>query len=134
WCQPAPTACNTAQGILVRMLTRLVPTGRAEPFDPFSDAGLTQLLDAYEPPARDWLRLNFVVSVTGSAAGPDGTSQTLTNRIDRRILGVIRAQADIALVGAQSVRTEGYRIPKTTTLGIVTSSGRLEGHRIEEPE
>ncbi len=114
------------------MLTQLVPSaiGGGE-FDPFSDTGLATLLDAYEPPVRDWLRLNLVTSVSGSAAGADGTSETLTNRTDRRILGVIRGQSDIVLVGAQSVRAEGYRIPKTTTLGIVTGGGDLSGHRIE---
>lgn len=115
------------------MLTQLVPTpadaGRT--FDPFTDAGLSMLLDAYEPPTQDWFRINLITSVTGSAAGPDGTSETLTNRTDRRILGVIRGQSDIVLVGAESVRAEGYRIPKTTTLGIVTGSGDLSGHRIE---
>lgn len=118
------------------MLSQLVPESEAaaRAFDPFSDVGLTRLLDAYEPPTRDWLRLNFIASLTGSAAGPDGTSETLTSRVDRRILGVIRAQADIILVGAQSVRAEGYRVPKTATLGIVTASGRLDGHRIESTD
>lgn len=115
------------------MLRQLVPEPAADhrAFDPFDESGLGLLLDAYEPPHRDWFRINFVASVTGSAAGADGTSETLTNRIDRRILGVIRAQADLVLVGAGSVRAEGYRMPKSTTLGIVTGSGRLEGHRIE---
>ena len=63
-----------------------------------------------------------------------GTSETLTNRTDRRILGVVRGQSDIVLVGAESVRAEGYRIPRTTTLGIVTGSGDLTGHRIEAAE
>lgn len=118
------------------VLTTLVPTlaGAPQAFDPFTDEGLSALLDAYEPPQPDWFRINLITSITGSAAGSDGTSETLTNRTDRRILGVVRGQSDIVLVGAESVRAEGYRIPKTTTLGIVTGSGDLSGHRIEAAE
>lgn len=110
------------------MLTPVVPAGDA--FDPLDDAGRARLLEWYAPPAGDWVRCNFVSSVTGSAEGGDGTSESLTSRLDRRILGVIREQADLVLVGAQSVRAEGYRAPRTAALAIVTSSGRLDGHRI----
>lgn len=103
-------------------------------FEVQGDAGLERLLDLYRPPLADWLRINLIVSVSGSAAGTDGTSESLTNRTDRRILGVIRRQADLVLVGAASVRAEGYRIPSTTTLGIVTGSGDLTGHRIDAGE
>ncbi len=113
------------------MLTRLLPAGDADAIDPFDDAGQARLRELYAPPARDWLRLNFVSSVTGSVQGPDGTSESLTNRVDRRILGVIRAHADVVLVGAQSVRAEGYRVPRRAALAIVTGSGRLDGHRIQ---
>ena len=105
-----------------------------DPFDVQTDAGRERLEHLYRPPHADWLRINLIVSVPGSAAGTDGTSESLTNRTDRRILGVIRRHADLVLVGAASVRAEGYRIPATTTLGVVTGSGDLSGHRIEEGE
>jgi riboflavin biosynthesis pyrimidine reductase len=118
------------------MLTVLLDTRAplSAPFDALDDAGLEALRARYEPPVADWLRINLIVSVSGSAAGPDGTSESLTNRTDRRILGVIRRQADLVLVGAASVRAEGYRIPATTTLGIVTGTGDLTGHRIDASE
>lgn len=103
-------------------------------FDALDDDGLERLRELYAPPSEHWLRINLIVSVSGSAAGPDGTSESLTNRTDRRILGVIRRQADLVLVGAASVRTEGYRIPATATLGIVSGTGDLSGHRIEAGE
>ncbi len=77
-----------------------------------------------------YVRLNMITSLTGSAAGQDGTSETLTSRIDRSILGVIRRDADVVVVGAQSVRAEGYVVPRSARLAVVTSSGRLEGHRL----
>ena len=89
-----------------------------------------RLLELYAPPSSSWLRLNLVASVSGSAAGSDGTSETLTSRADRRILGVIRELADVVLVGANSVRAEGYQLPRRAPLAIVTRSGDLGGHRL----
>jgi riboflavin biosynthesis pyrimidine reductase len=84
----------------------------------------------YRPPRADWLRLNLIASVSGSATGSDGTSETLTNAADRKLLGVIRSLADVVLVGAASVRAEGYFVPRRAALAVVTSSGDLSGHRI----
>ncbi len=110
-------------------LTRLLPGPPAEIDLGGPDAA--DLLDGlYRPPRARWLRLNFVASVNGSVAGSDGTSQSLTNRTDRRILGAIRRAADAVLVGASSVRTEGYLLPRSATLVILTGSGDLTGHRI----
>ena len=100
---------------------------------PATDIDLDVDLDGlYRPPRPRWLRLNFIASVNGSIAGVDGTSQSLTNRTDRRILGAIRRAADVVLVGASSVRTEGYFLPRSSPLAILTGSGDLTGHRIPE--
>jgi riboflavin biosynthesis pyrimidine reductase len=110
-------------------LTRLLP-GPATGFD-LDAADATAVLDGlYRPPRRRWLRLNLVASVNGNAAGADGTSDTLTSRTDRRILGAIRRNADVVLVGASSVRAEGYFLPRSAPLAILTGSGDLTGHRI----
>jgi riboflavin biosynthesis pyrimidine reductase len=89
-----------------------------------------RLAELYRPPREDWLRLNLVGSVSGGATGSDGTSETLTNPADRLLLGVIRMLADVVLVGAASVRAEGYFVPRRAALAVVTSSGDLAGHRI----
>jgi riboflavin biosynthesis pyrimidine reductase len=86
--------------------------------------------ERYRPQAAQWLALNMISSINGSATGPDGTSETLSNRTDRMILGVIRDHADAVLVGAESVRAEGYVIPKTAVLAVVTRSGSLSGHKL----
>ena len=111
------------------ILSRLRPP--AEPIDLDAADARDRLLEAYRPAYPDWLRLNLVTSVDGSATGSDGTSETLTNPADRVILGVIRELADVVLVGAQSVRAEGYRVPKRSPLAILTASGDLSGHRLE---
>ncbi|MEO9104111.1 MAG: dihydrofolate reductase family protein [Terrimesophilobacter sp.] len=109
-------------------ITRLLPG----PITEF-DLGQPQpgtLAELYALPQRQWLRLNLIASVNGNAAGQSGTSDGLSSRTDRRILGAIRRLADVVLVGARSVRTEGYFLPKTAPLAIVTGSGDLNGHRI----
>ena len=90
-----------------------------------------RLLELYRPPRAEWLRVNLIGSVTGAAVGVDGTSESLSNPVDRRILGVIRELADVVVIGAQSLRAEGYQHPRRSRLAIVTMSGELGGHRIE---
>jgi riboflavin biosynthesis pyrimidine reductase len=88
------------------------------------------LTDAYRPDRPDWLRLNMIASVNGSATGRDGTSETLSSRTDRRILGVIRDLSDVVLVGASSVRVEGYVLPRSASLAVITRTGDLSGARL----
>ncbi|MFI8180305.1 pyrimidine reductase family protein [Actinacidiphila glaucinigra] len=68
------------------------------------------LADAYAYPAGDapWLRANMVSSLDG-AARHDGRSQPLSSDADMRVFGVLRALADVVVVGAETVRQEGYR-------------------------
>ena len=113
-------------------LTRVHP-GPSEEIDLDVADSRDRLLELYRPPLTRWLRLNLITSVSGSAAGSDGTSETLTNPADRKILGVIRELADVVLIGAQSVRAEGFSLPRKARLAIVTRSGDLSGHRIAGP-
>lgn len=69
------------------------------------DAGI---LAAYAPePGAPWLRMNFVTSLDG-AATRDGRSGGLGDAADRRIFELLRRQADAVLIGAGTVRDEGY--------------------------
>lgn len=111
------------------LLTRVIP-GPVETTDVSSADGRAWLEEQYAPPSGPFVRLNMVTSLTGSATGADGTSETLANRVDRTILGIIRAACDVVVVGAQTVRAEGYVVPRRARLAIVTSSGRLDGHRL----
>ena len=112
------------------ILERLYPA----PFESVELDDRERLLELYRPPAAEWLRLNLIMSVTGAAIGSDGTSETLTNPADRRILGVIRELADVVLVGAESVRAEGYQQPRRSRIAIVTASGNLTGNRLERTD
>jgi riboflavin biosynthesis pyrimidine reductase len=75
-----------------------------------------------------WLRINLVTDIGGNTSGSDGTSDSIATRTDRKILGVIRALADVVLVGAQTVRTEGIGVPRTARIAVLTATGDLTGH------
>lgn len=67
-------------------------------------------LYAYPGHARRWLRANMVASADGLAQA-DGASRGLSGPADLRVLRTLRGLADVVLVGAATVRTEGYRRP-----------------------
>jgi riboflavin biosynthesis pyrimidine reductase len=71
-----------------------------------------ELADAYAypagPPGGAWLRANMVTSLDG-AAHHGGRSEALSGPADKRVFGVLRALADVVVVGAETVRQEGYR-------------------------
>ncbi|HLH84999.1 MAG TPA: pyrimidine reductase family protein [Trebonia sp.] len=69
--------------------------------------GDTELARLYRYPAGHWLRANMVASADG-AAFLDGRSGGLSSEADRRLFGVLRALADVILVGAGTARAEGY--------------------------
>lgn len=71
------------------------------------------------------IRLNLIASIDGGARGDDGTSASLSSRADRAVLGAIRAESDVVLVGAATLRQEGYLVPRTARLAVLTVSGDL---------
>jgi riboflavin biosynthesis pyrimidine reductase len=71
-------------------------------------AGSADLAEAYAYPATvPWLRANMVAGVDG-AATHDDRSGGLGGEADRRLLSLLRALADVVVVGAGTVRAEGY--------------------------
>lgn len=56
---------------------------------------------------RPWLSFNFIASIDG-AASLDGLSGHLGNAWDQRVFSLLRQSADVILVGAQTIRAEGY--------------------------
>ncbi|MFJ8079981.1 pyrimidine reductase family protein [Streptomyces sp. NPDC096205] len=75
---------------------------------------LSELAAAYAYPRTGpegpevWLRANMVSTLDG-AAQHDGRSQPISTATDMRIFGTLRALADVVVVGAETVRQEGYR-------------------------
>lgn len=95
------------------MFRQLLPT-------PLPDVDLTQ---AYA--GTDYLRANMVSSLDG-AATVDGRVGGLTGKVDQQILLTLRDLAEVLLVGAGTVRAEGYKTIRGVQLAIVTDSGNLD--------
>ncbi|MFJ2739944.1 pyrimidine reductase family protein [Streptomyces sp. NPDC087440] len=94
-------------------MRRLFPVTDETPAAATEGAGewsLDALADAYAYPADAdvWLRANMVSTLDG-AAQHDGRSQPISSDTDMRIFGTLRALADVIVVGAETVRLEGYR-------------------------
>ncbi|MFI2609976.1 pyrimidine reductase family protein [Kitasatospora sp. NPDC018619] len=91
-------------------MQQLISPLGARPADP---AALESLAAVYAYPeqvnqGRPWLRANMVSGLDGGAR-VDGLSEGLSGDGDKRIFGVLRALADVVVVGAETVRAEGYR-------------------------
>jgi riboflavin biosynthesis pyrimidine reductase len=65
------------------------------------------LIEAYAPDPDRPVRLNFVASLDG-AVTLDGASAGLSSAADRRVFGLLRMHCDALLVGAGTLRHEGY--------------------------
>lgn len=81
---------------------------------------LDELAAAYAYPGSaaaagvPWLRGNMVSTLDG-AAHHEGRSAGISGEADMRIFGTLRALADAVVVGAETVRQEGYRPARTRT-------------------
>jgi riboflavin biosynthesis pyrimidine reductase len=102
------------------------------PIDIFAAGARERVAALYYLPREDWVRINLITSLSGSAAGADGTSETLSNPVDRLILKVIRELSDVVVIGAASVRAEGYFVPKDGALAVVSRTGDFSGHHIRD--
>jgi riboflavin biosynthesis pyrimidine reductase len=71
-------------------------------------ADLTGLQEAYAYPLEGtWLRANMIASLDGAAWFGDRTER-LGSPGDRRLFLALRGMADAVIVGAETVRVEGY--------------------------
>ncbi len=103
------------------------------PSRPGSRAGAADLEELYSYPRRGtWVRANMVSTLDGAAAGTDGRTGSVNTPPDNRVFSLQRDLADVVLVGAGTVRAEGYRRLQPTrrsrvpaTLAVVTRSGRV---------
>ncbi len=97
--------------------------------DPLGLLSLRDLSDgeidaAYAPPHTPWLRVNFVSTIDGAAQGADGLSGSINNDADKRVFDALRRRADCLVVGAGTLRDEGYDVP-SIPLVVVSRSADL---------
>lgn len=108
---------------------------------PRSDEAELIALFADGPPTTVHVRANMVSSVDGAATGDNRVSGSINGPADLRVFRVLRALADVVLVGAGTVRAERYTPldvptelraaraalgrPDQLELAIITASGEL---------
>lgn len=69
----------------------------------------TELLELYalRDRSKPWVRANFIASLDG-AATHEGHTRGLNDADDKRVFDLLRMLCDVVLVGAATVRSEGY--------------------------
>jgi riboflavin-specific deaminase-like protein len=82
------------------------------------------------PDDRPWLRVNFVSSLDGAVTGGDGRSGSINTPADFTVFSLLRRLSDVVVVGAGTVRAEGYPAlrdedPDAPVLAVVSNRGRL---------
>ncbi|KAA1418314.1 pyrimidine reductase family protein [Mumia zhuanghuii] len=97
---------------------------------------------------RWWARANMVSTLDGAATGSDGLSGTISDALDKEVFGLLRALADVVVVGAGTVEREGYRAPRppaqvwsalrdgrpqAPALAVVSRRGRVPDSLLAEP-
>src|SRR3954454_22167056 len=109
---------------------RLLVSGRSglPALDDLDDAGLAA---AYAAPRHRWVRCNMISSLDGAATGPDGRSGSINNEADHVVFEVLRALSDVCVVGAGTIRAEGY--PPLSVADSLVSLRRGLGLRDELP-
>ena len=111
-------------------MERVTPLSRCRAWPTSTD---DELARAYAPLAEPWLRVNFVSTVDGAAQGGDGLSGSINNAADKRVFDALRRRADCLVVGAGTLRDEGYAVPKMP-LVVVSRSGEVPANLREAPE
>lgn len=87
-----------------------LPSPVPVPADAEGARALAALYAAPElPPGAVHVRAMMTTTIDGAIAGADGTSGSLHDPDDSFLFSVLRALADVVLVGASTVRAEDYR-------------------------
>jgi riboflavin biosynthesis pyrimidine reductase len=84
-------------------------------------------VDRPRPTGRPWLGVCMVASIDGSTV-VDSNSRGLSSKTDQEVLLTLRELADVLIVGAATVRIEGYGPPRKRgqRVGVVSRSGNID--------
>jgi riboflavin biosynthesis pyrimidine reductase len=79
------------------------------------------------PADRPWLGVCMVASIDGSTV-VDSNSRSLSSKTDQEVLLTLRDLADVLIVGAATVRIEGYGPPRKRgqRVGVVSRRGNVD--------
>lgn len=105
---------------------------------PGQNVDATALADLYVAPARRWVRANFVATLDGAANGPDDRSGSINTEADHVVFDLLRRLTDVVVVGAGTVRAEGYpslraEDPRAPVLMVVSHQGLVPPSVVDGP-
>lgn len=105
---------------------RLLTPGDARSGSDVADDLTDAELEALYPWPSDGthLRANMVMTLTGAIADAAGSSRGISSPADRRLLGLLRRRCDALLVGAGTIRAEGYSPLRSAYADIRIASGQ----------
>ena len=93
------------------------------------------LAEVFAWPAQgQHIRLNMAVDVNGGFTDASGRSSGLSSPEDRNHLKMIRSGADAIVVGAGTIRAEGWNLPRTGMLYVLSTRGNLPWETCPDPE
>jgi riboflavin biosynthesis pyrimidine reductase len=93
------------------------------PLPPGVSPDLPGLYAYPDPDSSQWLRANMVSSADG-AASLNGATKDLSSGADRQVFALLRALADVIVVGAATVRAERYKPARPQPLWSGLRAGR----------
>lgn len=89
-------------------------------------ADIADMVDIYSwPKAGRHVRLNMAINAEAAFVDAQGKSKGLSSQADRSLLKIIRGGADAVVVGASTIRSEGWNMPPTGILVVLSTSGDL---------
>ena len=90
---------------------------------------------AAPPGSQRWVRGSFITTLDGRSTGPGGLSGGLNegSEGDAAAFGALRRWADAVVVGAGTIRSEGYGPLDEAMLVVVTRSGDVPGDLADHP-
>ncbi len=92
-----------------------------------------ELPELYAAPDQPWLRVNMVATVDGAATGEDGTSRSINNGADKTVFDLLRDLSDALVVGAGTVRVEGYAVGRKPLVVVSRTASVPSTQRGAEP-
>jgi riboflavin biosynthesis pyrimidine reductase len=110
-------------------LYRVIPQP-PEVYDLTRESDRGALVDHYAASASESVRAIMVTNSSGDTVDAVGTSESLSHGVDRKLLGLLRENADAVIVGASTIRREPVPLPRTTPLVVLSASGDLHGHTL----
>lgn len=72
-------------------------------------------------------RVNLVVDESGETFGQTGSSDDISNGLDRAVLAKLRSLSDVIVTSGKTARAEKYKSSKHAPIAIFTRSGDLDG-------